>query len=72
MVSLNSSFMFIFVQSRLYQENLKTLFERSSGEGLQKIVMGCWLKYVITKMEFCLSVSNFLGSVNLKVIIVFL
>lgn len=40
MVSLNSSFMFIFVQSRLYQENLEALFERSNGEGLKKIVNG--------------------------------
>lgn len=39
-VSLNSSFMFIFVQSRLYQENLKALFERSNGEGLKKIANG--------------------------------
>lgn len=39
-VSLNSSFMFIFVQSRLYQENLETLFGRSNGKGLKKIVNG--------------------------------
>lgn len=40
MVSLNSSFMFIFVQSRLYQEDLEALFERSNGEGLKKIANG--------------------------------
>lgn len=37
MVSLNSSFMFIFVQSRLYQEYLEALFGRSNGK---KIVNG--------------------------------
>lgn len=67
-------FIVLFVQSRLYQQNLEAFFESSIEEGLEEIVnrlqLTFWFEFMKTEMEFWHSISNCSGSLNLKVIIV--
>lgn len=65
-------FIVLFVQSRLYQQNLEAFFESSFEEGLEEIVNmlqhAFWFEFMKTKMEFWHSILNCSSSVNLKVI----